>query len=232
MIFAVGPTDIWKMENSIDAFSDIYVQILTILLDAFTEYSNRIQFIFFSTASVYGECNSVKSETDGLDPLSNYAKSMQGAEIYLESISENSHHSFVVFRLTSLYNNSLTTRVLGKIKLSLSDNKSLELYGDGNETRDFLHSSDLLRAIISVLSSNQDFEIYNVGSGSSTSVSKIIDIGRDSNRYFKSLVVFNGIRNKFEPVNMKVNIEKITKLEFEPLIPPELGLAKYFGVEH
>ena len=54
--------------------------------------------------------------------------------------------------------------------------KPLTIVGDGNQTRDFIHVSDLVDAIIKSAKKGKIGEIYNIGSGRETSVNFIANI--------------------------------------------------------
>jgi nucleoside-diphosphate-sugar epimerase len=228
VIFAMGPTNLKSLEFDTNDNSNIYVNIISQFIQRYAEISNSIRFIFLSSASVYGESISAKKEDDRLAPLSKYATGLIAAEEYLQFFSKQSHHSFIVLRLTSLYDNLLQSRVLGKIRFASNHNINLELFGRGQETRDFLHTSDLFRAIARILKVDHKYEIYNVGSGVNISIAEVVNICKGSNHNFSGLISFNGVHRAFEPRNMKVSINKLRKLDFLPLISPEYGLKRYF----
>lgn len=228
IIFALGPTDIEYFERCKNFDLKIYVNILSMFLSKYANAANSISFIFLSSASVYGECSADKVEGEQTMPLSKYAQSLLEAERFLALFSENSHHRFIVLRLTSVYNRNLNTRVLGKIRLASRENSALELFGTGMETRDFLHSADLFRSIISVIPLSQGFQIYNIGSGISIAISEIVNICKLSNFRFTEKVRYSGIRRSFEPLHMRVSINKIRSFGFSPLVVPKFGLLEYF----
>ena len=56
------------------------------------------------------------------------------------------------------------------------NNKPLTIVGDGKQTRDFIHVSDLVEAVIKIADSKKNNEIYNLASGKETSVNYIAKI--------------------------------------------------------
>lgn len=54
--------------------------------------------------------------------------------------------------------------------------KPFTVVGDGNQTRDFTYVSDVVRALIAAVESNQSFRAYNVGSGATVSVNRIVEL--------------------------------------------------------
>lgn len=55
-------------------------------------------------------------------------------------------------------------------------NKPFTVVGDGTQTRDFTFVKDVARAVVDAAISNRRGEIYNVGSGNSVSVNKIVSL--------------------------------------------------------
>ena len=50
------------------------------------------------------------------------------------------------------------------------------MVGDGNQTRDFTYVTDIVDALISAAQSDKSGEVYNVGSGDTISVNKIVEL--------------------------------------------------------
>lgn len=55
-------------------------------------------------------------------------------------------------------------------------NQPLTIVGDGNQTRDFTYVSDIAQALIAAAKSNQSGKIYNVGSGQTISVNRLVEL--------------------------------------------------------
>lgn len=54
--------------------------------------------------------------------------------------------------------------------------KPMTVVGDGNQTRDFTYVTDVADALICVAKSNKTGEIYNIGSGQTVSVNKLVEL--------------------------------------------------------
>ena len=48
--------------------------------------------------------------------------------------------------------------------------------GDGNQTRDFTYVSDVVKALLAASRSKRSGQVYNVGSGSTVSVNKLVEL--------------------------------------------------------
>ena len=63
--------------------------------------------------------------------------------------------------------------VFGVFLAQKINKKPLTIVGNGNQTRDFIHVYDLVKAIVKSGKSKKHGQIYNVGSGKETTVKKI-----------------------------------------------------------
>jgi UDP-glucose 4-epimerase len=61
------------------------------------------------------------------------------------------------------------------IKASLEE-KQLNIYGDGEQTRDFTYISDIIDANIEAARSETIGEVYNIGGGSRVSINQVLNI--------------------------------------------------------
>lgn len=91
--------------------------------------------------------------------------------------------------------------------------------GDGNQTRDFTFVRDVAEAVFAAAKSDKVGEIYNVGSGATISVNRIVEL-------LKGEVTFIPKRPG-EPDSTFADIKKIKKdLNWSPKIPIEAGVAE------
>ena len=66
--------------------------------------------------------------------------------------------------------------VLGVFLAQKLSGKPFTVVGDGNQTRDFTYVTDIASALISVAKSEKVGKIYNVGSGKSVSVNRLVEL--------------------------------------------------------
>ena len=96
--------------------------------------------------------------------------------------------------------------------------KSLPIYGDGKQKRDFIHVNDVVRANYKCMISNINGEIFNVGSGNPQTINYLIElIGGGEKVYLP--------KRPGEPNITFADISKIKKLlNWEPKISFEEGV--------
>jgi UDP-glucose 4-epimerase len=130
--------------------------------------------VFTSTGgAIYGECERPAREDDPPRPLSPYAASKLAGEGYLATWNRLHGSRHATCRLANVYGPrqrpTLEGGVIAIFLERLRDGREVEIFGDGNQTRDFVFVGDVVAALLAAASAPRD-GIYNVGSGVETSV--------------------------------------------------------------
>jgi UDP-glucose 4-epimerase len=146
------------------------------LLDTMRLYSVKEMF-FSSTSAVYGDKQGLLSEDAGsLKPISYYGAAKLASEAYISAYAFMNDLRANIIRFPNVVGPRLTHGVIYDFIAKLKNNpNSLEILGDGNQSKPYIHVSDLIDAILS-LSYEQGVEVLNVGVETSTTVSRIADI--------------------------------------------------------
>jgi len=135
------------------------------------------KLVFASSAAVYGNPTVLPTpESYGFHPFSCYGLSKVVGEEYCDMYREQYGLKIVITRFANVYG----LRCHGVIhdfldKLAANSNK-LEIIGTGLQSRDFVHISDVVDALITV--GSEDFtngQVYNLGLGKTIS---IIDLSK------------------------------------------------------
>lgn len=126
------------------------------------------RIIFFSTAAVYGKPELLPTPiTSPSAPTNLYGISKAGGELAVRGYAKD----HVVLRLFNIYGEGCSrSYVIPDLILKLrSQNGEILLQGTGNESRDFLYISDLLRLIEAALSAPTG-SLFNAGSGTTITI--------------------------------------------------------------
>lgn len=144
------------------------------------------KIVFASTAAAYGDSDDIvkKVGIEGL-PSSPYAESkILGESIAKEISSEKTN--FVCLRFFNVYGKGQNSEsgysavIPAFIKHSISGGEII-IYGNGKQTRDFVHVSDVSKSIIGALNADiGEFRIINVGTGNGIT---IIDLAERVQRF-------------------------------------------------
>jgi dTDP-glucose 4,6-dehydratase len=120
-----------------------------------------------STDEVYGSvAEGSFTETDRLEPSSPYSAAKAGGDLIARSYAVTHGLDVVITRCTNNYGPyQYPEKVIPLFVTNLIDGRSVPLYGDGLNVRDWLHVADHCHAIALVLEGGRSGEIYNIGGG-------------------------------------------------------------------
>jgi len=126
-----------------------------------------------SGGAIYGECERPAVEDDEPQPLSPYAASKFAGEEYLATWNRLYGAGHVTCRLANVYGpRQMPTLEGGVVAIFLDrlrDGQDMEIFGDGNQTRDFVYVGDVVAGLLAAAAAAAG-GIYNVGSGVATSI--------------------------------------------------------------
>jgi UDP-glucose 4-epimerase len=145
------------------------------MLSAIRLESPHTRFLNLSSAAVYGNpTDSPITELTSIKPLSPYGLHKHMAERICSEFS--THHSVGThsLRIFSAYGPGLRKQLLWDVYQKALASNTVELFGTGDETRDFVYVSDIAKAVHCVINSDYfDGRATNVASGNSVSVRSV-----------------------------------------------------------
>ena len=134
------------------------------------------QLVFSSTGgAIYGEVERPAREDDPLRPVSPYGIAKLAAEAYVEGWNRVHGTGHVVLRFANVYgprqSASLEGGVVAIFLERLVAGEPTAIYGDGGQTRDFVHVDDVVGSLLAATGRNGG--VFNVGAGVETSVADL-----------------------------------------------------------
>jgi len=135
------------------------------------------RFVHISTDEVYGSAPAGASFTEEtiLDPRSPYAASKASADHFVTAYANTYGVSAIILRCTNNYGPfQFPEKLIPLIIANAQENKTLHIYGDGMQERDWLFVEDYCRAITLALEGGETGEIYNVSAGTPQPNLKIV----------------------------------------------------------
>lgn len=173
------------------------------------------------------------TENSAVKPASLYAYTKYAQEMMLRTMCPAMGMDFTVFRLQNVYGvgQSLKnpyTGILSVFSTLLLENKPVNIFEDGLESRDFVNVRDVARGMIdSIENEASNGETINLGSGVNTSVIEIAEILK---KHYASTSELK-ITGDFRIGDIAHNKADITKsrqiLGFEPAIGLDEGLKAF-----
>jgi UDP-glucose 4-epimerase len=142
------------------------------------------RFVFASSTAVYGNAEALPiKETEVLRPISPYAASKVAGEAYCNAFAGCYGLDAVALRFFNVYGprneNSPYSGVITKFLRKACNNEVLTIEGDGEQTRDFIHVSDVAEALVLALERKQlQGEVFNICTGVPTSVNQLVNVLR------------------------------------------------------
>jgi len=136
------------------------------------------RFVFASSGAPAGECEPPIHEELPPHPVSPYGASKLAGEGYCSAYYRTFGVETVALRFSNVYGplSSKKESVVAKfIKRALAG-KPLEIYGDGSQTRDFIHIDDLIRAVrLAGATAGIGGETFQIAAARETTVGEIAD---------------------------------------------------------
>ncbi len=138
--------------------------------------------VYASTSSVYDPQRTPTSETMPVSVRSAYEASKAACERYAAYFSAHYGMSMAGMRLFSVYQGYGGTEahkgsfanVIAQFADALADGRQPTLYGDGTQTRDFIHVDDVVRGLECAAMAELD-GIYNLGTGEHHTFNTVVD---------------------------------------------------------
>ena len=145
-------------------------------------HANVKRFIYSASSSCYGiPDNYPTPEKSEIRPQYPYALAKRMGEELVEHWSQLYNLSAISLRFFNVYGTRSRTSgtygaVFGVFLAQKLANKPYTIVGDGNQTRDFTYVTDIVSALIAAAESTKTNKIYNVGSDTTVSVNKIVEL--------------------------------------------------------
>jgi len=137
------------------------------------------KLIVSSSAAVYGEGNQDVNLTEEtkMNPISPYGESKVMMEEIIRQWKSSYDFRYVILRFFNIYGIGQSSEYAGVITKCLEkikQKKSIEIFGDGLQTRDFVAVEDVINAIYNSMQSINS-GTYNIASGKTITINELID---------------------------------------------------------
>ena len=205
-----------SVENPLLAHENNVNATLKLLIAA--KNNNVKKVVFSSSSAIYGNnTNMPLKETETPNPSSPYAASKASCELYCQSFTESYNLATVSLRYFNVFGpkqdvNSQYAAVIPNFIHSMTNNEQPVIYGDGNQSRDFVYVKDIVKANLAACESNYN-GVLNVASGMSLTINDLFKIIKK--------VLNSDIHPKYldeRPGDIKhslANIESLKNIDYE-----------------
>lgn len=205
-----------------------------------TKDTDARRFLQISTDEVYGSLGPDEApftEESPLKPNSPYAASKAAADCLVRSYINTYGFPAIITRSCNNYGpNQHPEKLIPTVLTCLRDRRSIPVYGDGRQTREWLHVTDHAEALWAILQKGRTGEVYNIGSGDECSNLELIkrlcdewDATGENEKSFQKLVTLvsdrpghdrryalNAMKLRqhlaWKPVSTQVNLRKSVEM--------------------
>lgn len=133
------------------------------------------KFVFFSSAAVYGDPTEFPIKENSLiNPISPYGMSKLAAETYCGTFAKLHGLNCVAFRTFNVCGNG-GMGVLFKFVQAVKEGKPIAVYGDGEQSRDFIYVEDVVDGCVLALEKNCG-GVYNLATGVEITVNELVSM--------------------------------------------------------
>jgi UDP-glucose 4-epimerase len=134
------------------------------------------RFVFASSAAPIGDCEPPIHEEMACSPKAPYGASKLAGEGYCSAYQGTFGVDTVALRFGNVYGprSGHKSSVVAKFIRRAIEGKTLEIYGDGRQTRDFIHTDDLVRAIrLAATQQEVGGEVFQIATNSETTINEL-----------------------------------------------------------
>lgn len=218
----------WSMTHPLQDFELNTLNVFKIL-DSIARHQPQCKFLNLSSAAVYGNPESLPiKENSAIKPLSPYGWHKYYAELICKEFAEGKNIPTCSLRVFSAYGEGLKKQLFWDLYQKSKKESKVQLFGTGNESRDFIYIGDLVRLIELVITiAPFKGESINAANGEEIflkdAVSMFYSIIQKGTEY-----IFPGGIREGDPLNWRADISIIRSFGYQPGFGFEQGLLNYF----
>lgn len=185
------------------------------------------RLVFMSSAGVYGQPERLPiKEEQSLVPLSPYALHKKMAEDICAYYFKEHQIDIKIARIFSAYGPGLRKQIFWDMNVKANKYNRLEMFGTGDESRDFIYIDDLAEAIYLILTKTDRSElVFNVANGEEITIRYAAEVFGACKGI--SDINFNGVVREGDPLNWQADIDKLKRLGYARKTSFEEGVSKY-----
>lgn len=192
---------------------------------------NESKVVYASSSSMYGRCEPPHKEDMDVEAFDYYTEARLAMERLAKVYHELHDVDSVGLRFFSVYGphekaKGSFANILSQFYWKMKDGNSPEIYGDGEQTRDFTHVSDIANACIEASKRDLGCETINVGTGRETSFNQVVDLLNEKlGKSIEPEYIENPIENYV--YRTRADLTKAKKLlDYEPSVSLEEGINR------
>ncbi|MDJ1172844.1 NAD-dependent epimerase/dehydratase family protein [Roseofilum capinflatum] len=160
------------------SYTERNINATQIMLEAAKQFTTLKRFVYASTSSIYGNAETFPtSEMIPPQPVSPYGITKLAAERLCVLYHQNFQVPFTALRYFTVYGpRQRPDMAFHKFYKAVLEDRAIDIYGDGQQTRDFTFIQDAVAANIAAATAPDAVgEIFNIGGGSRVVLTDVLD---------------------------------------------------------
>ena len=193
------------------------------LVEALSRLAETPKLVLVSSAAVYGNPTRLPiAEDHPTAPISPYGQH----RLEVERLVRSSGLPHVVARVFSAYGEGLRRQVLWDVAMK-GRSGAVELWGTGNESRDFIQVEDVGRALVRLCMMEWHAgEVVNVASGQETTIAELAQRLLDA-LDLSAPLSFVGVEREGDPLRWQADVSRLRSSGWRQEIALDAGIARY-----
>ncbi len=198
------------------------------ILEAIRLHSKETLFINFSSAGVYGNPQKLPiTENEPIKPVSPYGFHKMHAENICAEYSQLFGLKTISLRVFSAYGEGLRKQIFWDIVQKALHDETIQLFGTGDETRDFIHVQDICAIVGIILDTKKTLpSVLNVANGFQISIRTVTEIVCSELQCQKP-IIFSQRNRTGDPVNWEADISLLSQFGYKQSITFQDGVSSY-----
>lgn len=190
--------------------------------------SGTQRFVFASSGAALGDAGTVLHENLPPRPLSPYGAGKLAGEAYCAAFAGSFDMHTVALRFSNVYGpfSMHKQNAIPNFIKALLRGEAIEIFGDGQQSRDFIYVDDLCRGIMLALTSPAaKGEVFQLATGIETTIADLVTLIGDAVGSDQEIVYHP--RRSGEVYKSRADISKVKEtLGYEPRVPLSEGLSR------
>jgi len=199
------------------------------LLEALVGSSIK-RFVYAGSSSVYGDAERLPTKESTIPhPLSSYGVTKLAAENLVRLYSRNFELPAVALRYFYVYGpRQRPDMAIARFMRALAMGEEIEIFGDGEQTRDFTYVTDAVEATVRAATADVAGKVINVGGGSRATLNAVLALIQE--------IAKSGVRKRHLPAapedhrhgGASINLAR-QYLQWEPRVSLRDGLTRQWA---
>ena len=199
------------------------------LLEALRETAVQ-RLVFASSESVYGDAEMFPTKESALPrPVSPFGMTKLAAEHLAMVYMRNFGIPVISLRYFTVYGpRQRPDMAFARFMDALVEDEEIEIYGDGEQTREFTYVSDVIEGTLKAASADVAGQIINLGGGSRVTLNRVLDTLEDVSRMKARRRYVPAAPGDLRHTGASINVAR-DRLEWEPRVSLREGLGRQWA---